>query len=129
MSKPEYLDQLLQHASDKAGSDYRLAKVLEVNRATISQWRSGKRTCPPGDVALMAEMLGLDPEAWTARAVIAQHEGTQKGVRLASALKKAVLVTGAALATSGASAAAAGCSYFIRCIEALIRGQHSPEAV
>jgi plasmid maintenance system antidote protein VapI len=129
MSKPEYLDQLLQHASDKAGSDYRLAQVLEVNRATISQWRSGKRTCPPGDVALMAEMLGLDPEAWTARAVIAQHEGTQKGVRLASALKKAVLVTGAALATSGANAAADGVSYFIRCIAWLIKGQRSPKAV
>lgn len=117
--KPDYLDQLLNEASAKAGSDYRLAKILHVGRATISQWRSGKRTCPPGDQTLMAQIAGLDPEAWTARAVISQYEGTPKGEMLKAALKKALLATGGVVASFGASAAqnlADSVCYFIRCI-------------
>lgn len=57
--------------------------------------------CPPADVALMADIAGLDAEAWTARAVIAQHEGTEKGEALKAALKKAFAVTGAAAGFCG----------------------------
>lgn len=115
MTKPDYLDQLLDKAATAAGSDYKLAQYLEVNRATVSQWRSGKRTCPAGEVALMAELIGMDAEAWASRAIVAQYEGTPKGEKLAAVLGKALLVTGAALAGSGAHAAA-GFSYLIRCI-------------
>lgn len=130
-AKPEYLDELIDRASKKAGSDYKLAKTLKVGRATVSQWKSGKRTCPVGDVVLMAELAGLESEKWAARAIVAQYEGTPKGDMLYRALGKALLATGVALVSSGANAmpifsiAEKGVVYFIRCIEVLTdRRQH-----
>jgi len=117
--KPEYLDQLISKASAAAGSDYKLAAELGVSRGNIGDWKAGRRACPAGDVALMAELAGLDAEAWLARATVAQYAGTAKGERLARVLGKALLVTGAALAGSGASAAMVthnAYTYFIRCI-------------
>lgn len=124
MSKPDYLDQLIDQAKAKAGSDYKLAKMLEVSRQTVSNWRHGHKACPVADQVLMAEIAGLEPEAWAARAVVAQYEGTSKGDKLFRALGKACLVTGAAIASSGAIAhqifstvdLSGTASYFIRCI-------------
>lgn len=99
--KPNYLDELINRAAKVAGSDSKLAELIDVSRQAVSDWRHGRKPCPPADVALMAELAGLDPEAWTARAVIQQHEGTKKGAKLEKALKKAALVTGAALASCG----------------------------
>jgi len=113
--KPDYLDRLIDLASKAAGSDYKLAAELGTSRQTVSNWRHGHKTCPAGDVALMAQLAGLDPEAWTARAVIEQYAGTAKGEKLAAALGKALLATGAVIASSGANAG----SYLIRCIERL----------
>ncbi len=125
-TKPEYLDQLINLASKKAGSDYKLANQLGVNRSAVSMWRSGTKPCPVGDVVLMAEIAGLDPETWTARAVIAQYAGTPKGEKIARALGKAFLVTGGGLVSSTAHAAemtntitggiARALGYFIQCI-------------
>lgn len=121
-AKPNYLDQLLDRAKEKAGSDYALAKMLHVGRATVSQWRSGKRTCPVGDVVLLAEIAGLKSEEWAARAIVSQYEGTPKGDKLYRALGKALAATGAVLVSSGANAhqifsiAEKGIVYFIRCI-------------
>lgn len=126
MSKPDYLDQLIDAASAAAGSDYKLAQMLEVNRQNLSAWRHGRKNCPVADVALMASIAGLDAEAWHARATVSQYEGTSKGDKLFRALGKALAATGAAVASSGASAhlifshsATEAASYFIRCIESL----------
>lgn len=105
--KPNYLDELIDRASKAAGSDAALARHLEQGRARINDWRSGRASCPAGDVALMAELAGLDPDAWVARAVISQYEGTTKGAKLEAALKKALLATGVVLASSSAQAAPA----------------------
>jgi len=67
----------------------------------------------------MANLLGMDGEAWTNRALVEKFAGTTKGERLAAALGKALLVTGAAIASSGASAATEAGLYLIRCIERL----------
>lgn len=104
MSKPDYLDQLIDDASKAAGNDAQLAKLLDVGRATVHQWRKGLKPCPAGDQALMASLAGLKAEEWLARAVVAQYEGTSKGDKLFRALGKALIVTGAAVASSGASA-------------------------
>ena len=117
MTKPDYLDQLIDKASQAAGSDYKLAQELETSRQTVSDWRKGRKTCPAADVALMAQLAGMDPEAWTARAVVAQYEGTPKGEKLAIVLGKALLATGAVIASSGANAAHNAMGYFIRCID------------
>lgn len=118
-TKPEYFDQLLKLASEKAGSDYKLAQALKVSRGNVTDWKKGRRPCPPADQALMADLAGLDAEAWAARALIAQHEGSEKGTLLKQALKKALAATGVALATFGNQAQAAtveAVGYFIRCI-------------
>lgn len=119
VKKPDYFDTLLQKASERAGSDYRLAAMIHTSRHTVSDWKAGRKTCPAADQALMAHIAGMDAEPWAARALIAQHEGTEKGELLKQALKKALVATGVALATFGSSAQAAtleSMSYFIRCI-------------
>ena len=120
--KPEYLDELIDRATKATGSGKALAHELEVANTVISDWKSGRKTCSPEDQALMAELAGLDAEAWGARAMIAKHAGTSKGAKLEAALKKSFLATGAAVLSSGVHAApvidAARdlCLYFIRCI-------------
>lgn len=139
MSKPEYLDQLIDKASEAAGSDYKLAELLEVSRGNIGDWRKGRRSCPVADQTLMAGIAGLDAAAWHARATVAQYEGTSKGDKLYRVLGKALLATGAAIATNGANAQAiysltavsvvnAG-AYFIQCILLLSRKQPPLHAV
>lgn len=132
MTNPELFGQLIDAASNAAGNDSQLAKLLEVSRGNIADWRAGRRGCPVADVALMAEIAGLKPEEWTARALVAQYEGTSKGDKLFRALGKALAVTGAAVVSGGASAhqifshsagaaktVSEAVSYFIRCIESL----------
>jgi len=121
-TKQIYLVELIDRASKVAGSDAALARHLEQNRQAVSDWRHGRARCTPGDVALMAELAGLDAEAWAARAIISQYEGTSKGAKLEEALKKALLATGGAIVSSGVhaapviSAARDWLEYFIRCI-------------
>lgn len=122
--KPEYLDKLMDQASSKAGSDYKLAKMLETTRQAVSDWRHGRKTCPVGDQVLMAEIAGLKSEEWMARALVAQYEGTKKGDKLYRALGKTLVATGAVIVSSGAAAQQifstvdllAPVAYFIRCI-------------
>jgi len=104
MQKPFFLDELIDRASKAAGNDTKLARELETSRQAVSNWRNARKTCPAADVALMAAIAGLDAEAWTARAVMSQHEGTTKGAKLEAALKKALAATGAAIATSSVHA-------------------------
>jgi len=121
--KPDYLDQLIDKASEKAGSDYKLAKLIAASPQTVSNWRHAKKTCPIADVVLMAEIAGLKAEEWAARALVSQYEGTSKGDKLYRALGKTLVATGAAVASFGASAhlifshdGNQVVSYFIRCI-------------
>lgn len=134
MSKPEYLDQLIEQASKAAGSDYKLAQMLEQPRSAVSMWKAGTRHCPVGDQVLMAELAGLQTTEWLARAVVSQYEGTSKGDKLFRALGKALAVTGAVLVSSGASATGIFSTvyevpgYFIRCIEVLSERRANPRA-
>jgi transcriptional regulator with XRE-family HTH domain len=117
--KPEFLDHLINLASKAAGSDYKLAQQLGVTRQNVSNWRHAKTSCPVADIALMADIAGLNAEAWTNRAVVSQYAGTNKGELLARVLGKSLLATGAVFAGSGSSAARlidASFDHFIRCI-------------
>lgn len=106
MQDLQQLNELIDEAARVAGSDYKLAKLLEVTPQTVSNWRHDRKPCPAADVALMASVAGLNAEAWLIRAVVEKHQGTAKGDRLMKALGKGLLLTGAAIASSGASAAA-----------------------
>ena len=124
MSNPDYLTQLMDQASEAMGSDYKLAQALGQSRGAISDWRHNRRPCPIEDQILMASMAGLEADKWAVRAIIAKHEGSAKGDMLYKALGKALLATGAAIASSGASAQAIfspnpitdAVNHFIRCI-------------
>lgn len=104
--KPDELAQLFDLARDKVGSDYKLAQLLGLSRHRISNWRTGQQSMSPEDVAIVANIAGLDGVSWAMRAMVAKHEGTAKGDRLMKAVGKALLATGAAVATSGAHAMA-----------------------
>jgi hypothetical protein len=131
-------ETLLDKAKAKSGSDYKTAQELGVPRMNLSAWRRGKKHMPAADVALAAHLAGLDAVEWASRAIAADHEGTAKGMKLQAALKKALVLTGAALVTSGASAAAitttaakVGLAYFIRCIRGkrvTVQDQRQPTA-
>lgn len=97
---------LIDKAKTASGSDYKTAKALGVSPQVVSDWRHARRPVPPEDIALLAEVAGMDPTAWLVRGVLEKHQGTAKGDRLIKALGKGLLVTGAAIASSGAAAAA-----------------------
>jgi len=123
---PDYLTQLLDFAKEKSGSDYATAKRLGVSRNLVSDWRAGRKSCSPEDVAQLAAIAELEADKWLIRAVIAKHEGTPKGDRLYLALGKALAATGAALVSSGAHALPIFSINLIRCILLLNRRQLSP---
>jgi len=100
------LIELIDKAHLIAGSDYRLAKQIGVTPQTVSNWRHGEKPCPPADVALIAEVVGLDPQEWLARATLWKYEGTAKGDKLNKALGKTSAAITAVLASGGAAAVA-----------------------
>lgn len=102
--KREDVTMLLDLASAKVGSDYKLAQLLGVSRQRVSNWRNAQQTISPEDVAIVANVAGLDASGWALRAMVAKHEGTAKGDRLMKAVGKALLATGAVVASSGAAA-------------------------
>jgi hypothetical protein len=123
----DFSTQLLDAAKAVTGSDYKTAKALEVTSQRLSDWRKERQPVPVADVVLLAEIAGLRPEEWAARAIVERYEGTAKGDKLYRALGKSSLAIGAAVASNGANAlqifSAKGgetiteaVSYFIRCI-------------
>lgn len=81
------LRELIESAAKIAGSDAALAKLIDVAPPNVTMWKQGKKPCPPGDVALMAHVAGLDAGEWALRAMAAKYEGTAKGEMLMQALK------------------------------------------
>jgi hypothetical protein len=102
--------ELIDRASQVAGSDNKLAKLIDAHQQHISQWRSGAKPCPPADVALMASVAGLNADEWLVRAVMAKHEGTPKGEKLMRVLK-ASLLTGAVIGSGSAMAGTISSAY------------------
>lgn len=96
------LNILIDKASHIAGTRYKLAQALKVTPATVYGWQRGK-PCPPGDIALMAAIAGLDPVQWLVRATLEKYEGTEKGDQLARALGKPSPTTSGANDGGGAT--------------------------
>jgi len=105
-------NELLDRAKEKTGSDYQTAKRLEVTPQRISDWRKGRQRIPHGEVVLLAQIAGLEPEAWAARIICSHYEG-DKLQRIESALKKSLGAIGAVLIAFGYPG---GIEHFIRCI-------------
>jgi len=98
--------ELIERALAVAGSQAELARLLKVTPPNITVWKKEEKPCPPEDQARIAAIAGIDPIQTLVRAHIEKHEGTEKGDQLARVLGKFLVATGAAVATSGASAAA-----------------------
>lgn len=82
------LNLLIEKATSVAGTRYKLAKYLHVTPSAVYDWEAGRKTCPAADIALMAELAGLDALQWLARATVERHQGTEKGEQLQRALGK-----------------------------------------
>ena len=98
--------ELIERALAVAGSQAELARLLKVAPPNITVWKKEEKPCPPEDQARLAAIAGIDPVQTLVRAHIEKHEGTEKGDQLARVLGKFLVATGAAVATSGASAVA-----------------------
>lgn len=105
MSHHDELNLLIDQASGIAGGDSKLGRQMGVTAQRICDWRAARRTATPEDQALLAAIAGMDPVQVLARAMVQKHEGTKKGDQLMRALGKALLATGGAIGTAGASAA------------------------
>lgn len=116
MSNPEFICQLLDRAKAITGSDYATAAKIGASRHALSDWRADRRPMPPADVALIADLAGLDAVAWTARDIAEQHAGTAKGEALQRVLKKSLVATGVAISTFGSANAEPLLHQLIRCI-------------
>lgn len=122
--------ELIERALAVAGSQAELARLLKVAPPNITVWKKEEKPCPPEDQARLAAIAGIDPIQTLVRAHIEKHEGTEKGDQLARVLGKFLVATGAAVATSGASAAAIfsptsrGLLDLIRCIVKLNHFSH-----
>lgn len=119
--------QLLDKAKEITGSDSKTARAIHVTPQALNNWRNNRQPITPADVALLAEVVGMEPSDWLAKATVERYQGTPKGEALARALGKALLVTGATIVSSGANAAE-GVGYLIRCIERLTMttSRHKP---
>ena len=106
MKHLDELNLLIDKASRIAGSDYKLAQLSGHTRSQISDWRHGRKPCPPEDQALIGAVAGLNAGQIALRALVEKHEGTPKGDRLMRVLGKALLVTGGTVVSAGANAAA-----------------------
>ena len=97
------LRALIDEAARVSGSYAELARTLGEPPTVISDWRHQRKTCSPENVALLAHVAGLDPADALIRAVLAKHQGTDKGARLENALGKRLRATGE-VAISGIAA-------------------------
>lgn len=124
------VSSLIDQAAAKAGSRYKLARMIGRSDAELAQWRKGVRACPIPAQALMAEVAGLEATEVALYALIESEKDPTRKEALARVLGKGLMHTIAvassaifASVTWGSDAYAAGSAYFIRCIEKLNRRQ------
>lgn len=91
------LGELIERAAKECGSKTALAKQMGVSAQRLNDWRTGLRSCPPEQVAIMADIAGLIAEEWLVRATLLNSKGKPYYERLHQALGKWLPRTGAAL--------------------------------
>ncbi len=96
MTIPLELTRLINKAGEKCGSEYRLAKAMEIPQATLCSWKAGTRTCTPSDRARLAGFAREDAIQELVRATIEAAKGTKRE-QLQRVLGKLSRQTGAAL--------------------------------
>lgn len=110
---------LIAEASKRAGSQYKLAKMIHRSHAELSQWKAGVRACPVQAQALMAEVAGLKAAEVALYAVIEAEKDPERKEALARVLGKGLVHTIAAASCATFASGLWGSeaySYLIRCI-------------
>ena len=82
------LEKLIETASTIAGSQSKLARMLDTDANIVTAWKTGRRTCSPEDRALLADIAGVDPIEEIAEALMERCEGKPKAERLAEIFRK-----------------------------------------
>lgn len=122
------VSSLIDQAAAKAGSRYKLARMIGRSDAELAQWRKGVRACPIPAQALMAEVAGLEATEVALYALIESEKDPQRKEALVRVLGKGLLHTIAAASSAifasaiwGSDAVAATVPQLIRCIVLLNR--------
>lgn len=99
MSSPDLeLIALIERAGRTVGSEYKLAKALQVPQAYLSDWKAGRRPCVPADRARLAGFAQEDALKELVRSTIAANDGTTRGEQLRHLLGGSLRGIGAGLA-------------------------------
>ena len=79
---------LIEKAASIVGSEYKLAKKMEIPQQNLSNWKSGSKTCPPAVRAILAGIAGENAADELIRATMEREEGTRRGLLLGELLGK-----------------------------------------
>ena len=90
----ERLVKLMEEAAKVAGSESKLAAMVEETRQNLSGWKHGKRACPVEAQILMAVIAKQDVDQVMKDALIERNAGTARGEKLVSALGKGLTTVG-----------------------------------
>lgn len=115
----DYVRALVERAGARIGSEYKLAKLMDVQQAILSSWKAGTRTCVPADRARLAAFAGEDAVQELVRATIEQAKEGTKREQLMKVLGKLSHQTGAATVSgllTVVSLTSLATSQVIRCI-------------
>lgn len=88
MSQNKEVIYLVTTAGLKVGSQYKLAKIMELPQSVLTDWKAGRRLCTPLDRARLALFAEQDAAREYITATIEHTAGTKRGDQLAAALKK-----------------------------------------
>ena len=69
------LQQLIEAAAEKAGSQKQLAELLGMHKSNITQMKTGERPCNLRTRAKLAEIAGYDLKTAVIEGVIEEFEG------------------------------------------------------
>jgi hypothetical protein len=93
----EQITQLIDRASNVAGSQNKAAQMAGINPQNLSHYRTGLREMPPEAVAAIAHVAGLNATEWLVRATLWRSEGKGYAEVLKAALGERLRATGAGL--------------------------------
>lgn len=86
INKSLRISQLIINAAMKAGSESKLASMLDETRQHVNAWKAGRRMCPLEAQILMGSICGQDSTLVLKQAVIERNEGNAKQRELIEAL-------------------------------------------
>jgi ribosome-binding protein aMBF1 (putative translation factor) len=81
------LEKLIDAAAAIAGSQSKLARILETDANIVTAWKTGRRACSAEDRALLADVAGVDPLEEVIEALLERVEGKPKAERLRAVLR------------------------------------------